>query len=75
MVGEKDGAMYEMILDKIVPDLLLPMPTDHLKDLWQFADKIKEDMVDVLKIVEVPNGLFEVKVNLVYNSFSVKIVC
>ena len=57
--------MYDMILEKMVPDLLRPMPTDHLKDFLEFADKIKEDMVDVLKLVQVPNGLFDVKVNLV----------
>ena len=65
MIGEKDSAMYEMLLDKMVPDLLQPMPTDHLKDLWEFADKIEEEMVDVLKLVHIPDGLFDVKVNLV----------
>ena len=65
MIGEKDGAMYEMVLEKIIPDLLQPMPTDHLNDLWEFANRIEEDMVDVFRLVEVPNGLFDVKVNLV----------
>ena len=65
LIREKDSAMYEMLLDKMVPDLLQPMPTDHLKDLWEFSDKIEENMVDVFRLVEVPNGLFDVKVFLV----------
>ena len=64
MIGEKDSAMYELLLEKLIPDLLQPMPTDHLQDLWEFADKIKEKMMAALRKVQVPVGLFKVKVSI-----------